>query len=187
MPATHQGWLDDRGTVRGAPAGSARWSGAREPAAASRRHRPSAGRRFDDVRRRFRATGGRRATPAATSLCPNGSSEHRRQRAFLPRVADHPLPTRRRRSTTPPIGTGGHSMKAVQLGTYDASPELVDVADPEITSPLDVIVKIGGAGVCRTDLHIIEGQWAEKTNVALPYTLGHENAGWVSAVGSAVS
>ena len=25
--------------------------------------------------------------------------------------------------------------------------------------PLDVIVKIGGAGVCRTDLHIIEGQW----------------------------
>ena len=26
--------------------------------------------------------------------------------------------------------------------------------------PLDVIVKIGGAGVCRTDLHIIEGQWA---------------------------
>ena len=78
-------------------------------------------------------------------------------------------------------------MKAVQLRTYDASPELVDVADPEITSPLDVIVKIGGAGVCRTDLHIIEGQWAEKTNVALPYTLGHENAGWVSAVGSAVS
>jgi NAD+-dependent secondary alcohol dehydrogenase Adh1 len=78
-------------------------------------------------------------------------------------------------------------MKAVQLGTYEASPELVDVADPVITSPLDVIVKIGGAGVCRTDLHIIEGQWAEKTNVPLPYTLGHENAGWVSAVGSAVS
>jgi NAD+-dependent secondary alcohol dehydrogenase Adh1 len=78
-------------------------------------------------------------------------------------------------------------MKAVQLGKYDASPELVDVADPEITSPLDVIVKIGGAGVCRTDLHIIEGQWAEKTNVDLPYTLGHENAGWVAEVGSAVS
>jgi NAD+-dependent secondary alcohol dehydrogenase Adh1 len=78
-------------------------------------------------------------------------------------------------------------MKAVQLGKYDASPELVEVADPEITAPLDVIVQIGGAGVCRTDLHIIEGQWAEKTNVDLPYTIGHENAGWVAEVGSAVT
>ena len=47
-------------------------------------------------------------------------------------------------------------------------------------------MRIGGAGLCRTDLHIIEGQWKEKSNVALPYTLGHENAGWVHAVGSAV-
>jgi NAD+-dependent secondary alcohol dehydrogenase Adh1 len=78
-------------------------------------------------------------------------------------------------------------MKAVQLGKYDSAPELVDVADPEITSPLDVIVRIGGAGVCRTDLHIIEGQWAEKSKVELPYTIGHENAGWVEAVGGAVT
>jgi NAD+-dependent secondary alcohol dehydrogenase Adh1 len=78
-------------------------------------------------------------------------------------------------------------MKAVQLAKYHSSPELVDVADPSITSPLDVIVRIGGAGVCRTDLHIIEGQWEPKTDVALPYTLGHENAGWVAEVGSAVS
>ena len=41
-------------------------------------------------------------------------------------------------------------------------------------------MRIGGAGVCRTDLHIIEGQWAEKSGVNLPYTLGHENAGWVA-------
>jgi NAD+-dependent secondary alcohol dehydrogenase Adh1 len=31
-----------------------------------------------------------------------------------------------------------------------------------------------------------EGQWAEKSNVAIPYTMGHENAGWIHAVGSAV-
>ncbi len=78
-------------------------------------------------------------------------------------------------------------MKAVQLKGYDRTPELVDVPEPEITSPLDVIVRNGGAGVCRTDLHIIEGQWAEKSGVQLPYTLGHENAGWVHAVGDAVS
>jgi NAD+-dependent secondary alcohol dehydrogenase Adh1 len=50
-----------------------------------------------------------------------------------------------------------------------------------------VIVRIGGAGLCRTDLHIIEGQWKEKSGVELPYTLGHENAGWVQEVGSAVT
>jgi NAD+-dependent secondary alcohol dehydrogenase Adh1 len=50
-----------------------------------------------------------------------------------------------------------------------------------------VIVKIGGAGVCRTDLHIIEGQWADRSGVALPYTLGHENAGWVHAIGDGVT
>ncbi len=50
-----------------------------------------------------------------------------------------------------------------------------------------MIVRIGGAGLCRTDLHIIEGQWVEKSGVTLPYTLGHENAGWVQEIGSAVS
>jgi NAD+-dependent secondary alcohol dehydrogenase Adh1 len=46
---------------------------------------------------------------------------------------------------------------------------------------------MGGAGLCRTDLHIQEGQWAEKSGVELPYTLGHENAGWVHEVGSDVT
>ena len=78
-------------------------------------------------------------------------------------------------------------MRAVRLGKYDTTPELVEIPDPVLESPLDVIVRIGGAGVCRTDLHIIEGQWEEKSGVELPYTLGHENAGWVEAVGSAVS
>ncbi|MEU8034341.1 NAD(P)-dependent alcohol dehydrogenase [Streptomyces sp. NPDC049099] len=78
-------------------------------------------------------------------------------------------------------------MKAVQVIEYDEPPVLVDVPDPQITGPLDVIVKIGGAGVCRTDLHILEGQWKEKSGVALPYTIGHENAGWVAEVGQAVT
>ncbi len=77
-------------------------------------------------------------------------------------------------------------MKAVRLHEYDARPVVEDVADPEATKPYDVVVRIGGAGLCRTDLHIVEGQWAAKSNVALPYTLGHENAGWVQEVGSAV-
>ncbi|ROZ99204.1 NAD(P)-dependent alcohol dehydrogenase [Gordonia sp. OPL2] len=78
-------------------------------------------------------------------------------------------------------------MKAVQVVGYHDKLQLNEIPDPQITGPLDVIVKIGGAGVCRTDLHILEGQWAEKSGVALPYTIGHENAGWVHAVGDAVT
>jgi NAD+-dependent secondary alcohol dehydrogenase Adh1 len=70
---------------------------------------------------------------------------------------------------------------------YHQNLEMTEIDKPEVTGPHDVIVKIGGAGVCRTDLHILEGQWAPKTNVPLPYTIGHENAGWVDAIGSAVT
>lgn len=77
-------------------------------------------------------------------------------------------------------------MRAVQVAGYHERLRLTEVPEPAITGPLDVVVKIGGAGVCRTDLHILEGQWAAKSGVALPYTIGHENAGWVHAVGSAV-
>ncbi|WP_262700747.1 MULTISPECIES: NAD(P)-dependent alcohol dehydrogenase [Streptomyces] len=78
-------------------------------------------------------------------------------------------------------------MKAVQVVGYHQNLVMADVPAPEVTGPFDVIVRIGGAGVCRTDLHILEGQWAEKSGVTLPYTIGHENAGWVHAVGSAVT
>jgi NAD+-dependent secondary alcohol dehydrogenase Adh1 len=78
-------------------------------------------------------------------------------------------------------------MKAVRLHRYQEQPKVEPVDEPKITGPHDVIVRIGGAGLCRTDLHVIEGQWAEKSNVKLPYTLGHENAGWVQEIGSAVS
>ncbi|WP_290061749.1 NAD(P)-dependent alcohol dehydrogenase [Amycolatopsis solani] len=78
-------------------------------------------------------------------------------------------------------------MKAVQVVGYDEPLRMTDVPEPEVTDPYDVVVRIGGAGVCRTDLHILEGQWREKSGVTLPYTIGHENAGWVHAVGSAVT
>lgn len=80
-----------------------------------------------------------------------------------------------------------NTMRAVQVVGYHQELKMAEVPVPSIDGPLDVIVKIGGAGVCRTDLHILEGQWAEKSQVPLPYTIGHENAGWVHAVGNAVT
>jgi NAD+-dependent secondary alcohol dehydrogenase Adh1 len=78
-------------------------------------------------------------------------------------------------------------MKAARLHAYHEALALDEVDEPKATGPLDVVVRIGAAGLCRTDLHIQEGQWAEKSQVKLPYTPGHENAGWVHEVGSAVT
>ncbi len=78
-------------------------------------------------------------------------------------------------------------MKAARLHEYHRALDLELIAEPAIDGPLDVIVKVGAAGLCRTDLHIQEGQWAEKSQVKLPYTPGHENAGWVHEVGSGVT
>jgi NAD+-dependent secondary alcohol dehydrogenase Adh1 len=77
-------------------------------------------------------------------------------------------------------------MKAARLHRYHDPLHVEELQEPTVTGPHDVIVRIGGAGLCRTDLHIQEGQWAEKSGVTLPYTPGHENAGWVHEVGSAV-
>lgn len=64
----------------------------------------------------------------------------------------------------------------------------MEVPDPKIESPDDVIVRIAGAGVCRTDLHLIDAIWDKALGEPhLPYTIGHENAGWILDMGNAVS
>jgi NAD+-dependent secondary alcohol dehydrogenase Adh1 len=79
-------------------------------------------------------------------------------------------------------------MQALRLHEYNQRPTVDEIEEPKVEGPLDVIVKIGGAGVCRTDIHLYLGQWHElDADAPLPYTLGHENAGWVHEVGSAVS
>src|SRR6201982_2521412 len=78
-------------------------------------------------------------------------------------------------------------MKAARLHAYHQPLKLEEIDEPQAVGPLDVVVRIGAAGLCRTDLHIQEGQWAEKSGVQLPYVPGHENAGWVHEVGSAVT
>lgn len=86
-------------------------------------------------------------------------------------------------------------MKAARLHKYDESIprdslQVEEVDEPRIEGPFDVIVKIGAAGLCRTDIHVIEGQWqplVDADNTLLPYIPGHENAGWVEEIGSAVT
>ncbi len=72
------------------------------------------------------------------------------------------------------------------MRAYHQPLELIDYPLPEPVRPTDVLVRIGGAGVCATDLHAIDGLM-EPAGVTLPLVLGHENAGWVEAVGSGVT
>src|SRR5215210_8080302 len=81
-------------------------------------------------------------------------------------------------------------MKAARLHNYNEYLHIDEVDEPEATGPLDVIVMIGASGLCRTDLHLKDGDFKEiheAEGVELPYTLGHESAGWVHEVGSAVT
>ncbi len=75
-------------------------------------------------------------------------------------------------------------MKAYRFTAWQTEPEFQTVPDPE-PGPGEVLVKVGGAGVCHSDLHLME--WPEGTmDFTLPFTLGHENAGWVEATGPGV-
>jgi NAD+-dependent secondary alcohol dehydrogenase Adh1 len=73
-------------------------------------------------------------------------------------------------------------VKAARLQEYHRPLELVELPVPELSRATDVLVRIGGAGVCATDLHAIDGLM-EPAGVSLPRVLGHENAGWVDGAG----
>jgi NAD+-dependent secondary alcohol dehydrogenase Adh1 len=77
-------------------------------------------------------------------------------------------------------------VKVALLREYHRPLELADRPVPELVHPNDVLVRVGGAGVCATDLHAIDGLM-EPAGVTLPRVLGHENAGWVEEVGTGVS
>ena len=75
-------------------------------------------------------------------------------------------------------------MKAAVLHEYDETlsrDEFVryeDVETPDIVRPTDVIVRIGGAGVCRTDLHVVEGIWRSRCSPVSARTRTAGAASW---------
>ncbi|MFQ6226540.1 alcohol dehydrogenase catalytic domain-containing protein [Nocardia sp. NPDC002869] len=72
-------------------------------------------------------------------------------------------------------------MRALKL-TGPHTVELVGTPVPE-PGPGEIRIKVAGAGLCHSDLHVVH--WEGE----LPYgfTLGHEGAGWVEAIGSEVT
>jgi NAD+-dependent secondary alcohol dehydrogenase Adh1 len=76
-------------------------------------------------------------------------------------------------------------MKAARLHRYREPLRLEAVDEPRLGGPHDIVVRVAACGLCRTDLHIIDGMLAP-FGVRLPYTPGHETAGWVEAAGPEV-
>jgi propanol-preferring alcohol dehydrogenase len=65
-------------------------------------------------------------------------------------------------------------MRAFQLVARQRPPEFREVPVPESGSG-QILVKIGGAGACQSDLHLMESLAPPKPT-KLPFSLGHENA-----------
>ncbi|MCF2530262.1 NAD(P)-dependent alcohol dehydrogenase [Yinghuangia soli] len=76
-------------------------------------------------------------------------------------------------------------MKALQYRQVGAPPELVEVPDPE-PGPGQVVIKVTAAGVCHSDIAVM-AMPADVLPFPLPFTLGHEGAGTVAALGSGVT
>jgi alcohol dehydrogenase, propanol-preferring len=77
-------------------------------------------------------------------------------------------------------------MRALRLVDWKHRPEFADVAEPE-PGPGEVRVRVGGAGACHSDLHLMYDFEGGMLPWGPPFTLGHENAGWVDALGPGAS
>ena len=73
-------------------------------------------------------------------------------------------------------------MKAVRFQGVGRSAAINEIPKPQV-GPGQVLIKIGGAGVCHSDLHIME----EELGFSSGFTLGHENAGWIAELGQGVT
>jgi len=76
------------------------------------------------------------------------------------------------------------AMKAARLHEYGQPLVLEDIPAPTPAAG-EVVIRVDGAGFCHSDIHVIDGE--VRILPRMPLTLGHENAGVVSAVGAGVS
>jgi propanol-preferring alcohol dehydrogenase len=68
--------------------------------------------------------------------------------------------------------------------TAPGAPLRFEAREDPVPEPGDVRVKIGACGVCRTDLHVVDG---ELPDIAYPIVPGHEVVGRVDALGAGVT
>lgn len=65
--------------------------------------------------------------------------------------------------------------------------EVIDAPMPEIVKDTDVLIKMSVVGVCGSDIHYYDTGRIGSQIVEYPFAVGHEGAGVVAKVGSAVT
>ncbi len=80
------------------------------------------------------------------------------------------------------------TMQAYRIEAWAAPARLVEVPVPD-PGPGQVRVRVAGCGLCHSDLAMaaLSAEVGEAIGWSVPFTLGHETAGWVDAVGEGVS
>lgn len=76
-------------------------------------------------------------------------------------------------------------MKAARLHEYGKSLVLEDVPVPDI-QPDEILVQVKAAGMCRSDVQLIDGYFRKYADIPTPITLGHEITGVVHKIGTVV-
>ena len=79
----------------------------------------------------------------------------------------------------------GQLMRSVRLHATEPHLRLERISVPQPASG-EVLVRVEGAGVCHSDLHLID-HVADEALLRLPVILGHEVAGFVEAMGPGVN
>jgi len=74
-------------------------------------------------------------------------------------------------------------MRAMVLEKPRTELKLLDVPVPK-PGPGEVLVRVAACGVCRTDLHVVDGDLPDPK---LPIIPGHEIVGYVTELGEGVS
>jgi len=73
-------------------------------------------------------------------------------------------------------------MRAMVLGRARRPLQLVDLPAPQ-PGPGQVLLRVRACGVCRTDLHIVDGELAPQRDGVVP---GHQIVGVVDTLGAGV-
>jgi threonine 3-dehydrogenase len=85
-----------------------------------------------------------------------------------------------------PFSLPGATMRALVKAKREPGLVMMDVPMPEV-GPNDVLIRIHKSAICGTDVHIWKWDaWSQKT-IPVPMHVGHEYAGVVAQIGSAVT
>jgi alcohol dehydrogenase, propanol-preferring len=76
-------------------------------------------------------------------------------------------------------------MRAARMYGYRQPLRLEDIPIPDVGAD-EVLVKVGAAGMCRTDFQLVDGYFRSSLQLEFPTTPGHEIAGWVDRLGKGV-